>query len=493
MQSLQSRVVWLTAARLVSFALAIVLPLFVARRLSQANFALYKQSFLVLTTSLAILPLGFHMSAFYFLPREPEHRARFVWNILLFHAATGGLGALAILLFPQGLARWFQSEAIGQMAPLIAAMVLLWTVSSFLETVVTANQEVRLSATLIVLSQTSKTLFILGAAIVWGSVRSLIVAAIVQGLFQVSLLFGYLGRRFPGFWREFDLPTLQRQLRYSLPYGMAGLLWGFQVDMHNYVVSHRFSAEAFAIYSVGCFQLPLIGMLTESVSSVLLPRLGILSKEGRQEQILSLVSRASHQLALFCFPAYAFLTVVAADFITVLFTERYRDSAAIFQVNVLIIPFYILIADPILRTYAHARFFQVSTHLPVTLLQISTIGWLIDRFGLMGAIGSAIGTMALSRTLQAGRAVGLLGIRMRHLPLFASLPRIALCALAAALSTYALREALAGARPLLRLAACGVVFGLVYVVALIVLRVLREDEWNQLREWKQRLMAGRMR
>jgi hypothetical protein len=40
------------------------------RRLSQQDLGLYKQAFFVVTTAMNLLPLGFAMSAFYFLPRE---------------------------------------------------------------------------------------------------------------------------------------------------------------------------------------------------------------------------------------------------------------------------------------------------------------------------------------------------------------------------------------------------------------------------------------
>ena len=48
----------------------LLLPLILVRQMSQTEFGLYKQAFLVAGTVVTIFPLGFAMSAFYFLPRE---------------------------------------------------------------------------------------------------------------------------------------------------------------------------------------------------------------------------------------------------------------------------------------------------------------------------------------------------------------------------------------------------------------------------------------
>ncbi len=61
---------WLTFAKTVGFAFSIALPLLLVRRMDRAQYGLYKQAFLVVTTAMTVLPFGVPMSAFYFLPRE---------------------------------------------------------------------------------------------------------------------------------------------------------------------------------------------------------------------------------------------------------------------------------------------------------------------------------------------------------------------------------------------------------------------------------------
>src|SRR4029077_17225884 len=118
--------------------------------------------------------------------------------------------------------------------------------------------------------------------------QSLIYAATLQGILQTIVLLVYLQSRFPNFWRGFQWSFLRHQLSYALPFGFSGLLYTMQNDLHNYVVANQFSADMFAVYSIGCFQLPLIGIMSESVTSVMIPRVSALQKNQERDEILQL-------------------------------------------------------------------------------------------------------------------------------------------------------------------------------------------------------------
>ena len=121
--SLTTRALWVLIAKILAFALSIALPLLLVRRLSQEDFGLYKQAFLVIGSALALLPLGFQMSAYYFLPRETERQGQIVLNIMLFHFVMGALGALVLLLFPQVLGAIFHSNELINYTPIMAAVI----------------------------------------------------------------------------------------------------------------------------------------------------------------------------------------------------------------------------------------------------------------------------------------------------------------------------------------------------------------------------------
>ena len=96
-------------AKTISFAFAIALPLLLVRRLSQQDLGLYKQAFFVVTTAMNLLPLGFALSAFYFLPREPARQPAVIANILAFLAGMGGCAARVPTRCRSGCPRWSSS------------------------------------------------------------------------------------------------------------------------------------------------------------------------------------------------------------------------------------------------------------------------------------------------------------------------------------------------------------------------------------------------
>src|SRR6185369_8039099 len=128
--SLTGRAASLFVAKAIAFALAFALPLLLVRRLSVEEFGAYKQLFLVVGSALVVVPLGFGMSAFYFLPRErdPERRAQVVFNVVLFMLATSGLAAAALFAFPSLLGDLFGDASLAAYAPLVGLVVVLWVV-----------------------------------------------------------------------------------------------------------------------------------------------------------------------------------------------------------------------------------------------------------------------------------------------------------------------------------------------------------------------------
>ena len=479
--SLSTQAFWLLLAKTFGFALTLGLPLVLVRSLSQAEFGLYKQAFLVVGTAMTVLPLGFGMSAFYFLPRDREAHGAIVLHVLLVHTLVGGLAALALIAWPGLLTAVLGSDALTPYSAELAAVVLTWTVASFLDIVAVARQDVVASTVFIIASQASKTAIFIVAALAAGSVRALIDAAIVQGVLQIAVLLAYMRAKFPGFWRGFDWQTLRTQASYALPLGLSSLVLKFQSDLPHYVVGHAFGAAEYAIFTVGVFNLPLIGLLRESVGSVMLPRVSRLEQEQDRQQIVGLVARVARKLALFYFPIYVFLMIVGREFISVLFTPQYLASWPLFAVYLLVIPTGVIVLDPITRAYAEQRFFLLKLRLVLFAITIAIFAAGAARLGLLGTVAVMV-AVQVAGTLGAGiRLSRVMELGAKDFRQFAVLGRIAGAALAAGVVCAAARFALLGSGPFVVLAVGGIAYAAAYAAAIVVAGVLDAGEWSLLR------------
>ena len=478
--SLTRSAIWLMSAKTLAFAFAFALPVLLTRSLSQTEYGLFKQVFLVVSTATVILPLGYSMSAYYFLPRETDVRRRgqIVLNILLFAGVVGGAACLALCLRPSLLSAMFGDQELAAYAPLVGIIILLWLFSSFIEVVAVANQELRLATVFIVTAQLSKTLLMFAAALAFDTVEALVYAALIQGVLQTAVLLWYLRSRFPGFWRSFDWSVVRVQTAYALPFGLAGLLYTLQMDLHNYFVSNRFSAATFAVYSIGVAQLPLVGILRESVSSVMIPRVSQLQKSGETREIVVLLARAARKLAAVYLPLYALLMVVGREFLSVMFTSAYADAWPVFAINLTLLPLSLVEFDAVIRAYEQHRYFMLKVRIVLFTLMLFALWFGILRFGVVGAIGVVVLVNFAERIAAAAKFGRVLGVTPRDLPLVGDVGKLAVASTVAGLvALFARSLALAqGATPFVTLAVCGIVFAVVYAASVLLLGVPTGDE-----------------
>jgi O-antigen/teichoic acid export membrane protein len=485
-ENVTKRVAWITAANLLGFVLSFLTPLLLVRRLSQSDYGVYRQAFQILTTAVGMLNLQVATSAFYFVPRLPEKKIQIFNNILVFYGVAGLLVLIAFFIYPEWTARIFHSQDLVSQVPLIGLAILLWAVSSSLEAIPLALGDARAAAVIIVVSQFTKTILIVSAVLVLPSVRWIIWAAVAQGVLQTLFTFGYIRYSLGAFYLPFDWPLFKAQLKNAIPYGLGGLVQTFQSDLHNYFVSYHFSPAMFAIYAVGCFQFPLLGMLEGSFASVLVPEMSRLEAMKDHRGIVEVWVNSTRKLALVFFPAFACLFVMRNDVITLLFTRKYEAAAPIFAIFSLNILLSITMTGPIIRAFAKLKFFRLKLSLVLFPAVWGALYLGISLAGLAGAVAAIVIIYAFDRlvcTLMIWRTLGLAASDLRR---FAPVLKTGLVAAVAGLTVYLVKQPLMGLQPISRLAVCATAFGLVYVLAGLIAGAITREEKTQLMLWWRR-------
>ncbi|MCY7377255.1 MAG: oligosaccharide flippase family protein [Pyrinomonadaceae bacterium] len=434
--SLKTQSAWILFAKVIGFGFSFLLPLLIVRFLNQDEVGIYRQIFLIIVNANAIFTLGFGMSAYYYLPRETSRRPAVIFNTLLFNFVAGGLVCLTLFLFPSLVGNIFQSAEITRLAPKIGIVIWLWIFSSFLETVAVANQETRMATAFIILAQFTKTALMVLAVMLFANVESFIYAAIIQAVLQSAILIVYLNSRFPRFWTAFDAKFFREQLFYALPFGLSGLLWTLQTDIHNYFVGYRFSSAEFAIYAIGCFQLPLIGMLGESATAVLIPRVSKLQATGDRAEIIRLTMRAAQKLAFFYFPIYIFLMITAQTFITTLFTRDYLGSVPIFLINLTLLPIWIWVTDPIVRAYQELGRYLLLMRVFILPVMMAALYFGIQNLDLRGMILIVVVTAFAEKIIFTAIILKKLKVESHDLSELQTIGKTAAAALTAGFFTF---------------------------------------------------------
>ena len=144
---------------------------------------------------------------------------------------------------------------------MLGIFVMLQLNASLVEMIPTAMQDVRNSTLFVTGTQLFKIVAVVVAALIFRSVRSIVLACMLAAALSVAILLRYLYQRFGPFWKHFDRKFFIEQLAYAVPLGAYGIVWVFRKDLDNYFVSAMYSPAQYAIYAIGWLEVPLISAL----------------------------------------------------------------------------------------------------------------------------------------------------------------------------------------------------------------------------------------
>jgi O-antigen/teichoic acid export membrane protein len=178
---------------------------------------------------------------------------------------------------------------------------------------------------------------------------------------------------------------LRQQVTYTLPFALAVMVEMLQENYHQFAVAGRFDIATFAIYSVGCLQIPLVDFLAGPTCNVMMIRMREESHDGRFDQVLAIWHDSTRKLALVFFPLAGFLLANAFPLITLLFTERYAAAVPLFQIFSLSIIGSVFQVNGGLRVFAQNRFLFISNVVRLAAIVILMNGF-IGTFDLAGPV-----------------------------------------------------------------------------------------------------------
>src|SRR5580704_1378051 len=462
---------WLTASKGIAAVLNIGLPILLVRLMAQTEYGIFKEAILFVSTATNLATFGVGMSAFYFMPRQPERGGQIALNILVYNFVAGWIPLAVILAYPQILQKLFRTNQLEPLAVLLGFLVLVTLTSSLVQQIPTAMQDVKYSTLFIVGSQVARAVMIAAAALAFRSVKSIVIAAMIAQLLSIILLFWYLDERFPRFWTQFEWDFFKEQLAYALPYGAFGMLWVIQKDLDNYFVSATLGPKDYAIYAVGWVDVPLLTLALESIVSVMIVRISTLQKENRKKEIREVTASASNRVAAIEFPLFAMLLIGGHDLIVLLYTKAYQQSGSIFLVSILLLPLWALLMDPIVRAYKHLRNFLLGVRLVVFIILFVVLLPVIHHFGMMGAAITAVGAQYLERIIIFFKAARTVEAKLSDVHLYRDLFRVAGVSIVAGLAAYAVRNLINPDLLIPRILVVGIVTAAIYLPAMYLMRL----------------------
>ncbi len=389
--------------RAFSAVTGLMLPAFVAQRLSTTDYGTYKQAFLVASLALYSLQLGLTQSLFYFVPRAADDDARrdVIGRTQSTMTLVGLLCGVLVVLISPLIARLFDNAGLALLRLPLGLLAASLVASSPLEPALTAQGKTATSAACLALSDLVRTVAMVGALLAGFGLSGLLWAAALSSLLRwiVSLVAA-------GAWRSVSrLRTVGRvQWHYALPYGVGVLALQQQTQMHQVLVASAVTPAEYALYAVGCTQIPLVALLYTPVAETLQVRLATMDRHGHRSDAAQAFSEAVGQLGALFLPLSAMLMALAPAAIHALFGPAYASAAGIMRIAAVSIAAAALPVDGVFKARA-----RTGRLLAIYLAKLA-VTWPVVAAGqrlagMRGAIGAhvlvEIGTRGFQLTVIA--------------------------------------------------------------------------------------------
>lgn len=342
MVSRSAKVMSLSLARLVMSFTSVTSSMVFARYLSVEDYATYLQTFLAYDIAVPVLTLGLPSALYYFLPSHKGNEKGIVIDnmILLFFCGL----LFTCFLFCGGteiLARRFDNPDLSHTLQWMY-FYPLYTFPIVLGAILVIKDHVQLNAWYNVLTGFVLTIGIIVTAIFTRSYEAPILTRIIIPVFFFPLACYFSFKYVSGKWRFPSIISMWKILKFSVPLGIATVCGSITLQIANVIVSLMCTPEEFAVYANGAREIPLISIITGSISVVIMAEMSQKCKEGNKNEALELFQKAAVVSGCFLLPIMVLLFIFAADVIDFLYTSKYWGSTLPFRIYLFFLPIRIV-------------------------------------------------------------------------------------------------------------------------------------------------------
>jgi O-antigen/teichoic acid export membrane protein len=329
-RGLGGRAAIITASRLLNQALVLISPIVLVRLLSVEDFGRYREFLLYATVLLNLSALGINSSLLRFVPDRPELKWHYVAQSAALTFATSVLITGSAWLLDIALG----GKVLGEFAIAAVLYVLLFSNLDFWEFLWLAEKR-----KYAVLSYTTARVVARMTTVIAAAALSADVAVIVWslvGLEAVRLAISLIAWRKRSQKTQADTSgTWREQLSYCVPFAGSMVTAALNRSMGSLFIAKLLGPIALAHYAIGTYVQPVITVVRNSISDVLLPEMVSRERQGEADR-LGLFRRTTVVTAIFLVGAGVVLGRYAEILVTTLFPEEYRPAVALFQVFLLV-------------------------------------------------------------------------------------------------------------------------------------------------------------
>lgn len=383
------KVVALSSSNTLKAFVGIATAAVLSRLLEKTDYATYRQTLLAVNFVLPFLTLGLTNSINYYLPVEKKRERGLVNDALITLILVGGIFTVFIFLGGNKiLADRFNNPALEHTLFFVAPETIFIVPITLLSAVLVVREKVALLSIFNILSKLSIGIGIIVAALVFKNIEAPLIINVVFSSFSGLVAIIIISRSGIGS-RAISFSSMIKLVKFGLPLGIATILGTITKQMDKVIVSSMVLPEEFAVYVNGAMEIPLIGIITGSITAVILPDLRRMISIGNRNGALNLFHKVAIKSSQLLFPVATYLFICAESIMVVLYSEKYIESALPFRLYLTIIPIRIVQYGAIITSFGKNKIVLFQSFITLLLDIILSIS-LVMKFGYIGAVIATI-------------------------------------------------------------------------------------------------------
>lgn len=395
-----------SAAALVSGVWNIVTLTALTRLLERPTFAALSLAYLLQDTLAAVVPLGLPAALAYFVPKRGDAAARSLgfWTGVSLLGLTVPVSLGLVFLGP----RFAETPVMGTALLYLGFYVLGEIPAQALPGTLLARRSYRAFFGVQIVSSTSRSLSLVVPTALGAGLPTILSCFVAVAALRFTMFLAYF--------LVFARGSLSRTgfrvgelLGYGFPLSLSMIVGKANQQIDKYVVAALCTAEVFAAYAVGAFELPLVPVLAYSVTTALVPSLVLAYDRGEKGRFLEYWHGSIVKVASIMMPVFFYFTILSGPTIRTLFSASYADAVVPFRIYLLLLPLRLCGYGAILRALGDTRWVLLSA-LVMLVVNIGLIPPLFAAAGIAGPAVAAVVAQATGVLVILARIRGRLGV-----------------------------------------------------------------------------------
>lgn len=349
---------WVALGNFSNFSLSIVSAVILSRYLDKDSYGTYRQIIYVYMTLQTVFTVGVPNAFAYFLPRYSLQEGRYIVKKLTNVLFLLGLAfSVLLFIFSDLIAILLKNPELAVGLKYFSAIPVLILPTMGMEGLFSTYRRTIWLAIYNTFTRLISLLCIVSPVIIWGNdYRYAIFGWILASILGLILAMYFKRIPFRGVPPQKADLKLETVFAFCLPLLYAHFAGIAIPSADQFFISRYFGVKAFAEFSNGFQQIPLVPMITSAAATVLMPLFSKLQHyNATTDEVLDYWRGAMRKSAILIYPMVIFFTFHATDIVVFLYSSEYEASGLYFQISMLANFFNIIIFTPLILAFGKTK------------------------------------------------------------------------------------------------------------------------------------------